>query len=404
MGNDQLLTDEYVAGRLTEEANDCSLKYSALGMEGYRQTKKPANMLKPNTRFLRHIIKGTDSHNKALLAKEASESQARLKNLERAEEAKRLKTNPTQQDVRRRQMGDIHAILGGKKRRRTDDSEAASSSQDLIDSKSRETPGSRKSRNDKGQGERQDKSKDLTRDRHHERAHRRRLSYSDDRPSRTDEKSDRGNRSTPDNKRRRSRSRNFRSEEEERRRRHRRRRDRSRSTEHRRRSRSRSRSPRRHKSRHRERSPIEEKEAKAKQDEQKRQDDDSDSLEDLIGPAPVPTHRGRGKVGGYSGIDRRFSETYDPKTDIQMDEDDENGNTDDAFELFRDRQKLKQNQQAQEQRMRAAGFSEDQIKRANGVDTVPEDNVRWSKAGEKRAWDQGKSVDSEGSVSVDEVV
>jgi hypothetical protein len=42
MGNDELLTDEYVAGRLTEEANDCSLKYSALGMDGYRQTKKYA--------------------------------------------------------------------------------------------------------------------------------------------------------------------------------------------------------------------------------------------------------------------------------------------------------------------------------------------------------------------------
>jgi hypothetical protein len=356
-------------------------------------------MLKPNTRFLRHIIKGTDSHNKALLAKEASESQARLKDFERSEEAKRLKTNPTQQDVRRRQMGDIHAILGGKKRRRTDESDAPSSGRDLImESKSRENPGSRNSRKDRGQDEGQDKSKDLTRDRHHERAHRRRLSY-DERPGRTDEKSDRDRRSTSDKKRRRSRSRNSRSGEEERRHRHRSRRERPRSTEHRRRSRSRS--PRRHKSRHRERSPIEDREARSKQDEQKRQDDDSDSLDDLIGPAPAPTHRGRGRVGGYSGIDRRFSETYDPKTDIQMDDDEAIGNADDAFELFRDRQKLKQ---AQQQRMREAGFSEDHVKRVNATDTTLEDNVRWTKAGEKRAWDQGKAVDSEGSVSVDDVV
>lgn len=45
MGNDELLTDEFVAGRLTQEANDCSLKYSALGMQGYTQTKKYAPYL-----------------------------------------------------------------------------------------------------------------------------------------------------------------------------------------------------------------------------------------------------------------------------------------------------------------------------------------------------------------------
>ena len=45
-------------------------------------------MPKPNTRFLRNIIKGTDTHNKALLAKEAAESKARLKRLERTEDIK----------------------------------------------------------------------------------------------------------------------------------------------------------------------------------------------------------------------------------------------------------------------------------------------------------------------------
>lgn len=40
MANDELLTDDYVAGLLSKEANDCSLKYSAMGMEAYRQEKK----------------------------------------------------------------------------------------------------------------------------------------------------------------------------------------------------------------------------------------------------------------------------------------------------------------------------------------------------------------------------
>jgi len=38
---------------------------------------------KPNTRFLRNILRETDNHNAALLAKEAEESRARLRALHR---------------------------------------------------------------------------------------------------------------------------------------------------------------------------------------------------------------------------------------------------------------------------------------------------------------------------------
>jgi hypothetical protein len=38
--NDELLTDDYVADLLAQEASDCSLKYSAMGMEAYRTDKK----------------------------------------------------------------------------------------------------------------------------------------------------------------------------------------------------------------------------------------------------------------------------------------------------------------------------------------------------------------------------
>ena len=38
-GNDSILTDDYVAGLLSKEAGDRSLKYSSMGLEAYRDTK-----------------------------------------------------------------------------------------------------------------------------------------------------------------------------------------------------------------------------------------------------------------------------------------------------------------------------------------------------------------------------
>lgn len=40
MSNNELLTDDYVAELLAQDAKDCSLKYSAMGMEAFRETKK----------------------------------------------------------------------------------------------------------------------------------------------------------------------------------------------------------------------------------------------------------------------------------------------------------------------------------------------------------------------------
>ncbi|KAI8675069.1 hypothetical protein NCS57_00406600 [Fusarium keratoplasticum] len=374
MSNDEILTDDYVADLLAQEASDCSLKYSAMGMEAYRENKKPANMLKPNTRFLRHIIKDTDNHNKALLAKEAAESRARLKDLERAKEIERRKTNPSTHDIRRRQMGDIHAILGGKKRRRSDGDAGPSSSKD---SKKRESE-------HKSRRERDSKDKDLFKDQRDDRRHHGRLSR-EDRHSKTDDGESRSERSRREHKRR-ERSRSRGSEEEERHRHSRRRKDRSRSPTRRRRSRS----PRETKSRHRHRSPLNTTNDTRKQKDEK---EDSDAGEDLFGPAPPPKYRGRGTIGGSSGIDRRFSENYDPKKDIQMDDDEGGGNWDDAVEAFRNRQKLRQNQ---EQRPSTVEFTNDKVPRAGNVDEKSAESVRWSKAGEKREWDLGKEDEAEG--------
>jgi hypothetical protein len=76
-----------------------------------------------------------------------------------------------------------------------------------------------------------------------------------------------------------------------------------------------------------------------------------------------------------------------------MDEDEGGNNWDDAVEAFRDRQKLRQNQ---EERMRAAGFADEQIQRASGTDDKATESVQWSKAGEKREWDVGKEIESDG--------
>lgn len=65
----------------------------------------------------------------------------------------------------------------------------------------------------------------------------------------------------------------------------------------------------------------------------------------------------------------------------------EGGSWDDEVEAFRDRQKLKQ---VQEARLREAGFGEDVIKKTEKGSQRPEADVHWSGAGEKREWDRGK--------------
>ena len=321
-------------------------------------------MPKPNTRFLRHIIKDTDTHNKNLLAKEALESKARLENLEHTEEIKRLKTNPNARDIRRRQMGDIHAILGGKRSRRTDDEDT-----------------SNRRHEDKGRGTRDDdsrrssrKDKDLFKSRDGREHHGRLAGYDGERKIRGHaERSSRRRRSDSADSHGGSRSR----------RRSRQRRDRSRSPDRRQRSRSpNDKDKRRSKQRHR--SPI--RETSKALPSLRKGVEDYDSPDELIGPMPAPKPRGRGALAGSSGIDRRFSDTYDPKLDVRMDDDDGN-KWDDAVEAYRDRQKLRQNH---EQRMRSPGFTDNDIQKMQGGSGAFEEDVKWSKAGEKREWDKDK--------------
>lgn len=331
---------------------------------------RPANMPRPNTNFLSRIIRSTESHNASLLAAEAAESQARLEKVE--ERQKRRIGAPS--DIRRRQMGDIKAILGG-----------ASSSR------------ARSSRSVEGSSKREDKDRPRDgrsasprreRHRHRDRSSEREKTC---RASKRESQNDHGSRSP-------------RHEEERRRRRPR--------------SRSRERgetSRRSHKERHhrnrRNRSVEGDQDGDMTRSSQSRSDrakgrpgskaelqSDSDPLDDLIGPAPPPQVRvrGRGFQGAQSGIDRRFAADYDPKVD--MEPEGAPDDWDDAVETFRDRKKW---EQSQEQRMRAAGFGEEEIAKWKKGGQQNEEDVRWAKAGEKREWDRGKEDEPRGLFSFD---
>ncbi|TVY30351.1 hypothetical protein LHYA1_G001616 [Lachnellula hyalina] len=462
MSNSEALTDEYLAELMDKEAKR-SLKYSGMGFEGDLTTSKPpSNKPKPNTRFLTNIIKDTTNHNQALLAKEAAESRARLQSLATAERRGEKSRVVGGGDIRKRQLGDIAAILGngGRRAKRprsrggekegTGRSDGAGGDEEPSPKKSRQ--GSRRFR-DEGREEdiapkrnRRDdcrlqaqsigdeSEKDAVEKRHSKEYWKRRHPSQEDRSDEEDSKrrskSERRGRhksleedeepkiSAEGASKRKHRSRDTDSEEEEESRshRHRHRRHRSRSTskdrEQRRRHRSRSRSPREHRdkesrhgnrsSRKRSRSPRRpQKESPLPTKRKEQTDYDSDPLESIIGPAPPPPVRSRGR-GTFShlsgGIDSRFSADYDPTADVHLDVDEEN-DWDQALEALRDRQKWKQ-QGAD--RLRAAGFTEDEIGKWEKGGEKREEDVRWAKKGEGREWDRGKIVDDEtGGVSIE---
>jgi hypothetical protein len=94
-------------------------------------------------------------------------------------------------------------------------------------------------------------------------------------------------------------------------------------------------------------------------------------------------------------MDARFSSTYNPSADVrlQSDNEDEWG---DALEALKDRQRWKQ-QGAD--RLKAAGFTEDQIQKWEKGDEKTEEDVTWATKGQ-REWDRGKVLDQEGEVDL----
>ncbi|KAI7784651.1 hypothetical protein LA080_009588 [Diaporthe eres] len=381
MGNDELLTDDHVAELLAKEAKDCSLKYSTMGMEAYTSSpssSRPANKAKPNTRFLRNIIKGTEHHNKTLTAKELADSQARLKELADTEEEKRRRYKPSANEIRGRQLGNIAALLQGQpaqKRKRT-----AATEEEITDLRMARAAEDARRLADTAAARRRARDKDGKRRRSLERYNARR-GHDDDGKDR----SRRANTSSGDEDR----------AADDRKRRHRSRSPKSSSRKHRQRSPLRGKGKERstHGTSSRSDDTTERVDKSSRRAKNEDEDADSDPLEDLIGPAPPPKMpRGRGALRGVSGMDSRFSSDYDPKSDVQMEDEDGRDDWDDALEALRDRARYRQ-QGAD--RLREAGSNEDQIKKWEKGDEKSIDDVQWTKAGEKREWDRGKGDDQE---------
>lgn len=112
-------------------------------------------------------------------------------------------------------------------------------------------------------------------------------------------------------------------------------------------------------------------------------------------PEPAVRVRGRGAAKISSTMDAHFAADYDPSQDVRpgSDEDD----WDMALEALRDRQRWKQ--QGAE-RLKAAGFTDDEIKKWEKGGEKTEDDVRWSKRGEGREWDRGKVVSDDGHIDI----
>lgn len=289
--------------------------------------------------------------------------------MERADEVKRRKTDPTAGDVRRRQLGNIQSILGGSRHKRGDNIRPA------------DDEGKSRNKNDSDRHSRRTSHRetDVGTDRRKAKKDYGRLSRSPERDERRAHHEDQA----------RSSRRRHRDDSSEDKHRHARDRqgDRSRSP----RRRHRSRSPQTKRSKHRSRSPLAAEKQSSRGSHHRNDGDESDPLEEFIGPAPPPKYRGRGTVAGSASLDRRFSDSYDPNADVLPDNQEEDW--DDAVEAFRDRQKLRR---TQEERMRAAGFADHQIQRINNnLREKTEEDVVWSKAGEERAWDRGKREDGD---------
>ncbi|KAK5714851.1 hypothetical protein LTR17_016961 [Elasticomyces elasticus] len=338
----EALDDDYVINLLKSDATRIS---------SARPRAKDAP--KPNIRFLRNVIRETDSHNAALKAKEAEDSRQKLLELKRQERS------------------------GGGKRKRN--SEEGGRGEGRAEKKPRS--GERNGRwasalgglGKVRSGERDSRSEIKVKGAAAESGKRRR----DDSRERHVE-DERRTKKQPEPEERPRHSERKHSKE-------RRRRDEDVS--------ERSRSPQR-------RRKVDHDRHSSVRDEV---NDDSDPLESIIGPRPAITVRPRGRGAqnasiSSSTIDARFAADYDPSADIHPDHDVNGGEGDDdwgmALSALQARTRFKA---SQKDRLKAAGFTEEEVGRWEKGGKVEKDvgDVRWKKKGEGREWDAGKEVGDE---------
>ncbi|KAK6351224.1 hypothetical protein TWF718_004394 [Orbilia javanica] len=415
------ITDALAASLLKKEATERSLRYSAFGLVAFAgDRKKPNSAPKPNTRFLKNLVKEADSHNAALLAKEAEEARLRLEKLRR-ENGRSKGSERERERHHRRSSRSLSPDVKSKRRKDRSRSRSRSKERRKRDRDDDDKKGGKRQRVEIGdidrllqasrrQGRGGEKSKDKERDREREKSNRdRERSYSRERGSHRDRR---------DKERRRSKSRDRDRDRDRTRRSNRSRRSRTRSPSQ---SMSRSSSPdrRRHKShkRHKSRSPSP---SDSRSPRKRRRSDspktsrlsplepDEDPLAEYlskkstnrspeIGPSLPsksrggPKPRGRG-LPGSSAMDARFDPSYDPTMDVTPTNPGDEDDWEAALEALRDRQKWKQ--QGKE-RLKAAGFDNDFIEAWETNTTKDESKIKWSKEKGGRDWDRGKVIDDE---------
>lgn len=341
--------DASIARLLAADARASSSRYASHGLSALLPQRATGSAPKPNTRFLKALVRDADSHNAALRRKEDRERVTRLRNggqrsTDRSESLAQPTDNGRERKRRRIDEGrdnhteSSHRLSDPKPRRRR-----RSGSDSRVRSRSRSPS-----------------RKDGRRRRHRDR-------HTDDSP----------------------RSRHDRDSSVEK----------LRESSHRKHRRRRSRSDERATA-----SSEEPRSLKADEKRTKRRQSSSDPLEDIVGPLPAkdlntsaPIRvRGRGahKLTSTSNIDAHFSSTYDPSLDVQpeIEAPDEKEDWDMALEALRDRQAWKKKHA---DRMRAAGFGDDEIEKweASGREKDARD-VRWRGKGQTREWDVGKDQQS----------
>ncbi|KAL1303837.1 hypothetical protein AAFC00_000294 [Neodothiora populina] len=382
-------SDDFVAELLKRNAKANSSAATNLGL-GSLSSKRPngSAALKPNTRFLKNLIRDTDTHNAALLAREAEESRARLNKLREQERVQRRaaannKARPEQRlySARARYDGTGPAMPPPTKRRRVSEDEVEESKTKRKHPSSRHDDETDTKRSHRRRS-RSRSPESVSRRSGHQTKRRTRERSRSRTSSPVDRDRHRGHRHHHHHHHHHRNSHSDRSESQER----------SKTT--RRTTRS-SASPEASKSHRRRHSPA----------------SDSDPLEAILGPAPPPPIRSKGRgTLNSSTIDTHFSSNYDPTQDQDPDDVDLDGiagdDWDNALEALRDRNKWRQ-QGAD--RLRAAGFTDEEVRKwssqkvdpTTGERVMDDADVRWNKAGEGREWDRGKVMDQdEGTVSV----
>ncbi|MCJ1366077.1 hypothetical protein MMC16_005202 [Acarospora aff. strigata] len=396
MPAEDYMSDEYVAGLLKKDAKDSTIKYSALGLQALLPRRPTTNAPKPNTRFLKNIIRETDSHNAALRARETEEAKARLIRLkakdmpnERNRDHDNLSANghrseTAERERKRRRMGDPELQDQERNDRRVEQKN---------DGHRKRTGGHEHRRKPRrSNGEEADHDENERRSHHSSRHHH--SSHQHRHRSRSQDRTLRSRDTTHKERRSRSVSQDH---------------DRERSHHHRRRKRRSSitstpSSASQSRSKGRLSEPVlgtGSKNTRGSHQSSNPADSDSDPLEAIIGPPPPPPEpklrsRGRGTFASTSAMDNHFSSTYDPSVDVHPNSEPEN-DWDQALEALRDRQRWKQ--QGAE-RLRSAGFTEDEVQKWEKGGEKREADVRWAKKGEGREWDRGKVVDDEGIVDI----